>query len=191
MKKLYIIFCLILFSISSHSNTNSPLKRDKNSTLFLEFNFLANNLNLKYDRLIKIGKQKRISYALGFNSMYKKTNYILPPNIGFPLEFNFLYGKKNSFIETGLTLTPHLIFSKNYTHYNKNNFEEILEENTTLLYLTPHIGIRSYNRLIHYKISIGPRIKLKETSNVYIGRIFEHNKYLELFYFQFSVGFPL
>ena len=60
-----------------------------------------------------------------------------------------------------------------------------------LIYIIPQIGVRSHiNEIVDFKVSLGPRIKVVETNNEYIGRVFENNKYLEAFFLQLSLGFP-
>lgn len=190
MKKLFAITFLLCFSITTSAVT-TPIKK-KNKTIFVEFNFLAKNLGLKYDNLKFLGKNSCINYSIGLNTIYKKTNYIVPPNIGIPIEFNYLIGNRKAFVELGLTLTPQLIMSKDYTHYNKDNFEFKIEENTSLFYITPHLGFRTnINNIVNFKINFGPRIKTTKSKDEYIDRIFENKKYLELFYFQMSLGFPI
>lgn len=198
MKKLCFIcylLCFSLYAIPSFSQskkyTSKPNKYT-NKSIFVDFNVLANNLSLKYDELIVLKDKSVLSYSFGISNLYKRADFIVPPNIGTPIEINYLYGEKWNYIEVGITFTPHFIFSKGYTHFNKENLEIKIAENTNLIYITPHIGIRSnIKEIIKYKVSVGPRIKVVESNNEYIGRIFENKRYLELFFFQLSLGVPL
>lgn len=198
MKKLYFIcylLCFSLYTIPSFSQSkkyNSKTNQFTKKTIFVEFNILANNLSLKYDEIIVLKKNSVLSYSFGITNLYKKADFIVPPNIGIPIEIDYLFGEKLNYLEVGVTFTPHFIFSKGYTHFNKENLEVEIAQNTNLIYITPHLGIRSdINKIIKYKISVGPRIKVKESNNEYIGRIFENKRYLELFFFQLSLGIPI
>tara|TARA_B110000003_G_scaffold230767_1_gene232940 strand:+ start:44428 stop:45000 length:573 start_codon:yes stop_codon:yes gene_type:complete len=189
MKKLSFICCLLCFSLFSFTSFSQP-RKNKNA-VFVEFNFLANNLSLKYNRLLMLEDKSALGYSIGLNSMYKRTGFIVPPNIGFPIDINYLYGEKLSYVFIGVNATPQFVFSKDYTHFNKENLEVRIEENTNLIYIIPQIGVRSHiNEIVDFKVSLGPRIKVVETNNEYIGRVFENNKYLEAFFLQLSLGFP-
>lgn len=198
MKKLNFIcylLCFSLYTIPSFSQSkkyNSKTNKFTKKTIFVEFNILANNLSLKYDEIIVLKKNSVLSYSFGITNLYKRADFIVPPNIGIPIEIDYLIGEKLNYLEVGVTFTPHFIFSKGYTHFNKENLEVKITKNTNLIYITPHVGIRSdINKIIKYKISVGPRIKVKESNNEYIGRVFENKKYLELFFFQLSLGIPI
>jgi hypothetical protein len=110
MKKLNFICCLLCFSLFSFTSFSQP-RKNKNS-VFVEFNFLANNLSLKYNRLLMLGDKSALGYSIGLNSMYKRTGFIIPPNIGFPIDINYLYGTNLSYVFIGVNATPQFIFSK-------------------------------------------------------------------------------
>lgn len=191
MKKLYFICYLLCFSLYATPSFSQSKKYAK-KTIFVDFNFLANNLSLKYDEIIVLKNKSVLSYSFGITNLYKRTDFIVPPNIGIPIEIDYLFGKKLNYLDVGVTFTPHFIFSKGYTHFNKENLEIKITQNTNLIYIAPHVGIRSdINGIIKYKVSVGPRIKIKESNNEYIGRIFENKRYLELFFFQLSLGIPI
>jgi hypothetical protein len=191
MKKLCFICCLLYFGFYANTSFSQPKKQNKKS-IFIGFNFLANNLSLKYNKLILLNKTSAISYSIGLSNMYMKTGFIVPPNLGTPIEINYLIGKRWNYIEAGISIIPHFIFSKGYTHFNQEDLEVNIVENTNLIYITPHKGIRkNIKNTVDFKISVGPKIKLVESNNEYIGRIFENKKYLEIFFFQLAVGFPI
>jgi hypothetical protein len=123
----------------------------------------------------------------------KKKGYIVPPNIGFPINGSFLYGNRNSFFEIGATIRPQVFFTKDYVHHNHSNFEEKFIANSNLVYFTPRIGYRFQDkRKLSFKVSVGPQFNIARSHYTeYTGRIFDNYEYLESLYIQISVGFVL
>ena len=130
------------------------------------------------------------SISGGVSTIDKKKGYIVPPNIGFPINASFIYGRRDNLIEVGFILRPQFFFIKDYVHHN---FEEKLTENSTIIYFTPRIGYRyQEKKLLNLKVSIGPQFSISKSEYVkYTGRIFENYEYLEKIYLQIGVGFRI
>ena len=58
-------------------------------TISFESNFLAHHLGIKYDNPNVNINNSCISYSIGLSTIYKRANYIVPPNIGVPVEVIF------------------------------------------------------------------------------------------------------
>lgn len=192
MKKLILtkLLCFVVLSCALAKLPKNPKTNYK--TISFESNFLAHHLGIKYDNLNVNINNNCISYSIGLSSIYKRANYIVPPNIGVPIEVLFLRKKHFNYLQMGLAVTPQFVFSKGYTHYDKEDLILTLTENTTLMYLIPSIGYRFQEvNGFKFEAKVGPRIKVLETNSNYIGEIFENNKLLETLYFKLSFGFTI
>lgn len=188
MNKLLLFIVISFFTSNLFGRPTNPTTKQK--SIHLESNFIAHQLGLKYDKLIIKLNDNCINYSIGISSIYKRTNFIVPPNVSFPIEINYLRKKRFNYGEVGVTITPQYIFSKDYAHYHPSDLENMINENTNLMYLTPHIGFRYQEaNQMSFRINVGPKIRIVKSGNGYINRIFEDNKYLEALYFQLTFGF--
>ena len=194
MKKFLYINVVIAFStifLNNISATN-PLNKSQKS-FYLETNHLLFMPALTFDYSKIIDKKYGYSISGGFSTIDQKKGYIVPPNIGFPINGSFLYCNRNSFFEIGATIRPQVFFTKDYVHHNHSNFEEKFIANSNLVYFTPRIGYRFQDkRKLSFKVSVGPQFNIARSHYTeYTGRIFDNYEYLESLYIQISVGFVL
>lgn len=194
MKKfIYIFVAITFYTILPHELiAGGPLNKSQKS-FYLETNHLLFMPGLTFDYAKIIDKKYGYSFSGGISTIDQKKGYIVPPNIGFPLNSSFLYRNRNSFVEIGATIRPQVFFTKDYVHHNHFNFEKKLEANSNLVYLTPRIGYRFQDkRKLSFKVSVGPQFNIARSNYVeYTSEIFKNYEYLETLYIQIAVGFVL
>jgi hypothetical protein len=177
MKKFLYIVVVIAFSTIFIINifATNPLNKSQKS-FYLETNHLLFMPALTFDYSKIIDKKYGYSISGGFSTIDQKKGYIVPPNIGFPINSSFLYGNRNSFFEIGATIRPQVFFTKDYVHHNHSNFEEKLIANSNLVYFTPRIGYRFQDkRKLSFKVSVGPQFNIASSHYTeYTGRIFDN-----------------
>lgn len=105
-----ILSLIAAFSLTSaHSfgqdfgQTNSEIKKN---TLFLEGGGNALLYSFNFDRLLKIKEKWRLSGRLGIIYFYSFFSSFDRHFIGLPVEFSYLRGHKNNFLELGIGVTP-------------------------------------------------------------------------------------
>lgn len=194
MKKfIYIAVVILISTFLPNDSTAGGPKNKAQKSFFLETNHLLFMPALTFDYKKIIRKKYGYSFSAGVSTIDQKKRYIVPPNIGFPINGSILYGSKNSFFECGLTIRPQVFFTKDYVHHNHFNFEEKLIANSNLVYLTPRVGYRYQDkRNLSFKVSVGPQFNIARSNYVeYTGKIFNNYEYLESLYIQIAVGFVL
>lgn len=189
-------FCLILiFSCNKYCYSESPIVSIKKSehSLYLESNYLFYILGLSYDYTRIVNKKHGWSFSTGISTIDFKRKFIVPPNIGIPLNASYLIGKRHQFIEIGVNIRPQFFFTKDYSHHDHFNSRVILKENTNLIYIAPKIGFRYHNKNnLCFKASVGPQFKIMESDYFkYTEEVFKNYKHLESLNIQISVGFVL
>jgi len=193
MKKIIYISVVLLISsiLPKESYAGGPTKSQK--SFYLETNHLLFMPGLSFDYFKLIDKKYGFSVSGGVSTIDQRKGYIVPPNIGFPINSSFLYGRRHSFFEIGATIRPQVFFTKDYVHHNHFNYEEKLIANSNLVYLTPRVGYRFQDkRNLSFKLSVGPQFNIARSNYVeYTGRIFSNYEYLETIYIQIAVGFVL
>lgn len=202
MKKVYflhgyffriIAFISIILS-STQTQASQPLRSYKGElSFYLETNHLLFMPAITIDYMKRIHTNYAYDFSGGVSTIDKKKGYIVPPNIGFPINASFLYGKNDGLLEVGITLRPQFFLTKDYVHHNHFNFEEKFVENSNIVYFTPRIGYRYQdNRLLNVKVSVGPQFAIAKSDYAkYTGRVFENYEYLEKIYLHVGVGFKI
>jgi hypothetical protein len=189
----FLTHVILLTNISISKATNPFAKKDGEISFYLETNHLLFMPAITLDYFKKARDNYGYSISGGVSTIDKKKGYIVPPNIGFPINASFIYGRRDNLIEVGFILRPQFFLIKDYVHHNHHNFEEKLTEDSTITYFTPRIGYRyQEKKLLNLKVSIGPQFSISKSEYVkYTGRIFENYEYLKKIYLQIGVGFRI
>ena len=113
-----ILFILVLISFTSFSQTfidKDNLISIKKNSLYLELGGSGALYSVNYDRIMKKMKKSMTSFSIGCTYWGKIDYSDGRTDIGIPVSYNYLIGKKNNHLELGLGLT--LLYFKIFDNY--------------------------------------------------------------------------
>lgn len=133
MKKLinFLFFSLCCITLQAQES------KIRNKTIFVEAGGNGYNVSLNYDMRFNKNSNSGLGFRVGTSAIIE--NYPISKDRltrwTFPLEINYLLGKKLHFLDLGIGLTPH------YVKYEYGN--PLFITSKDLIYLTvPSIGYR-------------------------------------------------
>lgn len=158
---LFLSFAAIT-SVFAQENIN-PVNPIKNKhTVYLEIFGQGFAGSLNYDLLFNSAGNWKRSFTIGAVVVPKSLGFGDGAYLGVPVSYNWLYGKKRSFLELGIGLTTQAVdnfASINMEGESKNSFSSMYT------YLTPKLGYRfqPYKSGLFFRATLTPHVALVNT----------------------------
>lgn len=178
MKRI-VLFC---FFILTASHFSVFCQENKQNNIYMEFFGASNTFGVSYDTRIKKGSQ--FGYRIGISYSYSSSSSFLFENssstkgVTFPLEVNYLLGKKRHNLDLGVGLNIG-IYDANYTYtnYSSQNVgsitiitpEETINRSETYFgyYIFSNIGYRYQRKKgFLFRTGISPSFNLGDSHGI-------------------------
>lgn len=164
MKRNLLIILLQLTlttSVFAQENVN-PIKNKH--TVYAEIFGQGFSGSLNYDLLFNSSGNWKRSFTIGAVVVPKSFGFGDGAYLGVPVSYNWLYGKKRSFLELGIGLTTQAVddraFAGNGIDGSKQAFSSLYT------YITPKLGYRfqPYKSGLFFRATLTPHIALVNTN---------------------------
>lgn len=156
------------FIVSAQIEKKDSISVLRRNSVYGEIGGQGITYSISYDRLFNVKRRVKTSITVGLNffGTFKTRDYSM--YIGFPVSYNFLFGKKNNHLELGLGVTIlNNIYSYNYEIVTQTNgysqsFFFRATPTDRYLYLTPKIGYRYQrpNGGFFFRVTLTPWISI-------------------------------
>ena len=111
----FFITLITFFCFSQEEAKEDLLVNTKRNTLYLELGGSGALYSVNYDRILKNKKRGMTSFSIG-TTYWGKIDYSDGrTDIGIPVSYNYLIGKKNNHLELGIGLT--ILYSRVLNNY--------------------------------------------------------------------------
>lgn len=165
-KNLFIIILqLTLINSVSAQGTINPITPIKNKhSVYAELFGQGFAGSLNYDLLFNSTGNWKRSFTIGVVAVPRSFDFGDGAYIGVPVSYNWLYGKKRSFLELGIGLTTQAV--DNYV-YPGAGFEGSRQAFSSIYtYITPKLGYRfqPYKSGLFFRATLTPHIALVNTN---------------------------
>ncbi len=156
MKKGFLIILQLAFVTPLFSQqTLTPIKNKH--TVYAEVFGQGFSGSLNYDLLFNSTGNWKRSFTIGAVVIPKSLGFGDGAYIGVPVSYNWLYGKKRSFLELGIGLTTQAVDDRFHTEFEGESHQAFSRLYT---YLTPKIGYRfqPYKSGLFFRATLTPHI---------------------------------
>lgn len=173
---IFIILAQLAFVSPSFSQESEIPVKNKH-TVYAELFGQGFSGSLNYDLLFNSNRKWKRSFTIGLVAVPRSAGFGDGAYLGVPVSYNWLYGKKRSFLELGIGLTTQTIDDYKFTGdawESKSLFTSIYT------YATPKLGYRfqPYKSGLFFRATLTPHIALVNTNwNTRNGALFTSNEF--------------